>query len=119
MILKLLQHRPLPHAAIPGDPTFTADNVMEVMEDQEERWDSLGDLLGVEKRERDRIGYLYQSDPHQKMRAILDHYVRHNRRVSWKRLATALKRMGLSNLADVVTADHVRGMDHRGRSTSR
>lgn len=111
MILKLLQHRPLPHAAIPGDPTFTADNVMEVMEDQEERWDSLGDLLGVEKRERDRIGYLYQSDPHQKMRAILDHYVRHNRRASWKQLATALKRMGLDNLADFVTANHVRGIE--------
>ena len=111
MILKLLPHRPLPHAAIPGDPTFTTDNVMEVMKDQEERWDSLGDLLGVEKRERDRIGYLYQSDPHQKMRAILDHYVRHNRRASWKRLATALKRMGLDNLADFVTANHVRGIE--------
>ena len=84
---------------------------MVVMKGHENRWDTVGDLLGVDKAERERIGYLYQSDPQKMIRAILDHYVRHNRCASWKQIATALKRMGLDNLAHVVTVDHVRGME--------
>ena len=93
----------------PADPTLTTENLMEVVRGVEGHWEDLSDKLGVRLSEKEKILHLYQSD-HQKMEAIIKHYVRHRPYRSWKRVADALERMNLSQLAEVVTTKYVRGM---------
>ena len=82
---------------------------MEVVRGVEGRWKDLGNELGVRDSEMQKIQRLYQSD-HQKMEAIINHYVRHKPSRSWKRVASELERMQLPQLAEVVTTKYVRGM---------
>ena len=95
-----------PHLA---DPTVTTENLMEVVRGVENRWDNLSNQLGVRYSEIQKIQLLYQSD-HQKMEALINHYVRHYPLHSWKGVASALERMDLPQLAEVVTTKYVRGM---------
>ena len=90
------------------DKFLTTENIMDVVKDVEEFWDSLGRQLGVRQSERDSIGNLHQND-HQKMEAMLDHYVTRYPVPSWKRFAATIQGMGFSNLADVVTVRYVTG----------
>ena len=85
---------------------------MEVMKGVESRWEDLGSeviLSGVRHSEMEKIRHLYQSD-HQKMEAIIKHYVRYYPFRSWKDVSSALERMNLPQLAEVVTTKYVRGM---------
>ena len=93
----------------PADPTLTTENLMEVVRGVEGRWEDLGNELGVRDSEMQKIQRLYQSD-HQKMEAIISHYVRHEPSRSWKRVASELERIELPQLAEVVTTKYVRGM---------
>ena len=100
----------------PADPTLTTENLMEVVRGVESRWKDLGSNLcsggilgGVRSSEMQKIQRLYQSD-HQKMEAIIKHYVRYYPSRSWKDVYSALERMNLSQLAEVVNTKYVRGM---------
>ena len=93
----------------PADPTLTTENLMEVVRGVEGRWKDLSDKLNIRPTEKEKIPHLYQSD-HQRMEAIIKHYVRHKPSRSWKRVADALEWMNLPQLAEVVTTKYVRGM---------
>ena len=93
----------------PADPTLTTENLMKVVNGVEDRWKDLADKLVVRDSEKQKIQRLYQSD-HQRMEALINHYVRHYPRHSWKVVASALERMQLPQLAEVVTTKYVRGM---------
>ena len=82
---------------------------MEVVRGLEGHWEDLSDELGVRSSEDVKIKRLYQSD-HQRMEALINHYVRHYPFHSWKEVASALKDMKLRRLAKVVTTKYVRGM---------
>ena len=99
----------LPLVSLPADPTLTTENLIEVVRGVEDRWEDLGRELGVRYSWRWEIRRLYQSD-HQRMEAIINHYVRHCPTRSWKRVASALEDMELRRLAKVVTTKYVRGM---------
>ena len=95
-----------PHSA---DPTLTTENAMEMVRGVESRWKDLGNGLYVRESEKQRIQHLYWSD-HQRMEALINHYVRHYPLRSWKEVANALEKMQLPQLAEVVTTKYVRGM---------
>ena len=82
---------------------------MEVVRGVEDRWEDLGRKLGVRYSWRWEIRCLYQSD-HQRMEALINHYVRHHPLRSWKGVASALEDTELRRLAKVVTTKYVRGM---------
>ena len=100
----------------PADPTLTTENLMEVVRGVESRWKDLGKKLcsrlisrGVRHSEMEKIRHLYQSD-HQKMEAIIKHYVRYYPFRSWKDVSSALERMNLPQLAEAINTKYVRGM---------
>ena len=93
----------------PADPTLTTENLMEVMRGMESRWEDLSSELYVRLSERQKLRRLYQSD-YQRMEALINHYVRHYPFRSWKEVASALERMKLPQLAEVITTKYVRGM---------
>ena len=93
----------------PADPTLTTENLMEVVRGIEGRWMDLGQNLVVRASEMQKIPHLYQSD-HQKMEAIIKHYVRYHPFCSWKVVSRALERMELPQLVEVVNTKYVRGM---------
>ena len=82
---------------------------MEVVRGVEGRWEDLSDKLFVRRSERENIQRLYQSD-HQKMEAIIKHYVKYYPSRSWKDVSSTLERMKLPQLAEVVNTKYVRGM---------
>ena len=82
---------------------------MEVVRGLEDRWEDLWDKLAVRYSLREAIEHLYRSD-HQRMEALINHYVRHYPFRSWKEVASALENMELPQLAEVVTTKYVRGM---------
>ena len=82
---------------------------MEVVRGAEDRWKDLSDKLIVRYSEVQKLQLLYQSD-HQKMEALINHYVRHYPFRSWKKVASALEEMQLPQLAEMVTTKYVRGM---------
>ena len=89
---------------------------MEVVRGVEGRWEDLGKKLcgrliprGVRHSEMEKIWHFYQSD-HQRLEAIIKHYVRYCPSRSWKDVSSALERMQLTQLAEVVTTKYVRGM---------
>ena len=82
---------------------------MEVVRGVESRWEDLSGELKMRASERQKIQSLYQSD-HQRMEAVVNHYVRHYPFRSWSKVALALERMKLRQLAKVVTTKYVRGM---------
>ena len=91
------------------DHTLTSDRVMEVVKELEHKWDDLGRRLGVVKLKVQKIASLHQSD-HQKMEAIIDHYVRYHPTASWKKIALVLEAMKLHTQAVEVTEKYVKGM---------
>ena len=93
----------------PADPTLTNENLMEVVRGVESCWKDLSDKLGVRSSEDQNIQQLYHSD-RQKMEALVNHYVKHYPTHSWNKVADALEKMQLPQLAEVVTTKYVRGM---------
>ena len=102
----------------PADPTLTTENLMDVVRRVESRWEDLSDELGVRYSEDQNIQRLYQSD-HQKMEALVNHYVQHCPFHSWSDVASALEEMKLRHLAKVVTTKYVRGIHVVGSTTSK
>ena len=86
---------------------------MEVVNGVEHRWKELGVALcfsySVRQSEKHKIERLYRID-HQRMEALINHYVRHYPTPSWNRVAFELKNMKLRQLANMVTTKYVRGM---------
>ena len=93
----------------PADPTLTTENLMEVVRGVEGRWKHLSIQLVVRDSEIQKIQPLYRSD-HQRMEALINHYVRYKPSRSWKGVASALERMQLPQLAEMITTKYVRGM---------
>ena len=56
----------------------------------------------------DEFRQLHRSS-HQGMRALFDFFIRYYPTPSWQRIASALQKMGLHDVADVVTTKYVRG----------
>ena len=92
----------------PGNPTLTTGNLMEVVKKVGHSWKNLGCKLGVRASKIEEIQDLYRSD-YQRMEAIINEYVRHYPTPSWEKVATALWKMRLYKLADVVTTKYVKG----------
>ena len=82
---------------------------MEVVKGQERRWEDLVLKLGVRYGKTAEIKRTYHNDI-QRMEAVVDRYVRYNPRRSWGSVASALQRMGLHQLGDIVIAKYVRGI---------
>ena len=93
----------------PADPTLTTENIIEMVREVESHWWHLGHSLGVRFFQRWEIYHLYQND-HQRLEALVNHYVRHFPTPAWKGVACALERIELHQLAKVVTTKYVRGM---------
>ena len=93
----------------PADPTLTTENLTEVVRGVESCWENLGNKLGVRHSEMQKIHHLYQNG-HQKMEDIIKHYMGNPPSCSWERIISALERMKLPQLAEVVTTKYVRGM---------
>ena len=92
----------------PADPTFTTDNLMEVVKEVEHRWEDLGRKLGLRIH---RVGTKLQLSGVHDMADVVDGYVRRYPTPSWKAVAAVLQEMKLDKLADEVTTKYVRGMD--------
>ena len=78
---------------------------MKVVRGLEDRWEDLSDELAVRYSQKEEIQRLYQND-HQRMEALINHYVRHKPTCSWKEVASALEEMELPQLAEVVTTKY-------------
>ena len=91
---------------------------MEVVRGVESHWKDLSDELGVRPSEDQKIKHLYQSD-HQRLEALIEHYTRCHPSRSWKDVSSALERMNLPQLVEVVTTKYVRGMWQLGMATGK
>ena len=98
----------LPLVSSPADPTLTTSNMLSVLRGVEERWEELGDNLGVGQSKRDEIRRNHLSS-HQRLRALINFYITYDPTPSWQEISSVLQRMGLQDLADVVTTKYVRG----------
>ena len=88
----------------PADPTLTADNLMEVVKELDDRHSNdLSNLLGVRQRLRDLF-----RDPKE---LLAESYVTQYPMPSWIHVAGVLQGMGLHKQADEVTTKYVKGMD--------
>ena len=92
----------------PADPTLTTDNLMAVVKGVEHRWDKLEWRLGVSVSKGTGITILFSY--YQRMKAVLDYYVKYHPAPSWRHFAETLQRMGLHEQADEVTTKYVKGM---------
>ena len=98
----------LPLVSPPADPTLTTSNMLSVLSGMEEQWEELGRKLDVWRSKRDEIRQLYHTST-ARIGALTLFYIRYYYTPSWWRIASALQRMGLQNLADMVTTKYVRG----------
>ena len=98
----------LPLVSPPADPTLTTSNMLSVLSGVEERWEELGERLAVWRSKMNEIRQHHQSST-DRMEAVTIFYIRYYHAPSWQRIASALLKMGLQDLADVVTTKYVRG----------
>ena len=98
----------LPLVSPPTDPTLTTSNMLSVLSGVEERWEELGEKLGVGESKRDEIRRLYHTST-DRIGALSNFYIRYYHAPSWQRIASVLQKMGLQYLADVLTTKYVRG----------
>ena len=109
-MVQLLPHcgNLLPLVSPPTDPTLTTSNILSVLSGVEERWEVLGEELDVGWSKRDEIRRNHQTST-DRIAAVINFFIRYYPIPSWQRIASALQRMGLHDLADVVTTKYVRG----------
>ena len=109
-VVQLLPHcgTLLPLVSPPADPTLTTSNMLSVLSGVEERWEELGEQLNVWLSKRNEIKRVQRSS-HRRMRALINFYIRYHCAPSWQHISSVLKRMGLQDLAGVVTTKYVRG----------
>ena len=98
----------LPLVSPPADPTLTTSNMLSVLSGVEERWEELGEKLGVWQSKRNEIRQHHQTST-DRIAAVINFFIRYYHAPSWQRIASALQRMGLNDLADMVTTKYVRG----------
>ena len=98
----------LPLVSPPADSTLTSSNMLSVLSGVEERWEELGERLAVWRSKMNEIRQHHQSST-DRMEAVTIFYIRYYHAPSWQRIASALLKMGLQDLADVVTTKYVRG----------
>ena len=65
-------------------------------------------MLEVWQSKRNEIRRLHRGSTNQ-MEALLTFYIRYHYVPSWQDIASALQKMGLDDVADVVTTKYVRG----------
>ena len=98
----------LPLVSPPTDPTLTTSNMLSVLSGVEERWEELGEKLLVGRSKMNEIRRLHQTST-DRIGALSNFYIRYHYAPSWQDIASVLQRMGLPELADVVTTKYVRG----------
>ena len=102
----------LPLVSPPADPTLTTSNMLSVLSGVEERWEELGERLlvapSVWRSKRNEIRQLHHTST-DRVRALTIFYIRCHYAPSWQDISSVLKRMGLPELADMVTTKYVRG----------
>ena len=102
----------LPLVSPPADPTLTTSNMLSVLSGVEERWEELCEELlvvpSVWRSKRNEIRQLYHSST-DRIGALINFYIAYDPTPSWQLIASALQKMGLQDLADVVTTKYVRG----------
>ena len=82
--------------------------MLSVLSGAEERWEELGERLGVGESKMNEIRQHHQSST-DRMEAVIKFFIRYYYGPSWQLIASALQLMGLQDLADVVTTKYVRG----------
>ena len=86
--------------------------MLTVLSGLEERWEELGEKLlflpRVWEHKRDEIRCLHHDSTHQ-IEALIEFYIRYDPTPSWQHIASALKKVGLDDLADVITTKYIRG----------
>ena len=92
----------------PADPTLTISNMLSVLSGVEERWEELGEKLGVGRSKMNEIRHHHWSST-DRMEALTIFYIRYDPTPSWQDISSVLQRMGLHDLADMVTTKYVRG----------
>ena len=102
----------LPLVSPPADPTLTTSNMFSVLSGVEERWEELGEELlvvpHVWRSKRNEIRRLHHTST-DRIGALSNFYIRYHFAPSWQHIVSALQGMKLPDLADVVTAEYVRG----------
>ena len=98
----------LPLVSPPADPTLTTSNMLSVLSGVEERWEELGELLAVGESKMNEIRQHHRSST-DRMEAVLNFHIKYYHTPSWQIIASVLQRMGLPDLAYVVTTKYVRG----------
>ena len=98
----------LPLVSPPADPTLTTSNMLSVLSGVEEQWEELGERLHVWWSKMIEIRQLHHTST-DRVRALSNFYIRCHFASSWQDISSALQRMGLPDLADVVTTKYVRG----------
>ena len=102
----------LPLVSPPTDPTLTTSNMLSVLRGVEERWEELGEWLLVSLSvwwsKRNEIRQLHHTST-DRIGALINFFIRYHYAPSWQRTVSALQRMGLQDLADMVTTKYVRG----------
>ena len=98
----------LPLVSPPADPTLTTSNMLSVLSGVEERWEELGGKLEVWPSKMNEIRQHHWSST-DRVEALTTFIIRYHPAPSWQHIASALQRMGLRDLADVVTTKYVRG----------
>ena len=93
----------------PADPTLTTENLMEVVQGVERRWEDLADVLNVQDKKMNKIRNLHLSDV-VSMKEVVKEYVKYTPDHSWWHVARALHRKGLHQQADTVTTKYIRGI---------
>ena len=101
----------LPLVSPPADPTLTTSNMLSVLSGVEERWEELGEKLlefSVWQSKKDKIRRNHRSST-DRMEAVIKFYIRYDPTPSWQDISSKLQKIGLHDLADVVTTKYVRG----------
>ena len=93
----------------PADPTLTTENLMEVVQGVEGRWEDLANELIVRDEKRAEIKTLHHTDVIS-MEEVVKEYVKYTPHHSWRHVASALQEMGLHQQADTVTTKYIRGI---------
>ena len=109
-VVQLLPHcgTLLPLVSPPADPTLTTSNMLSVLSGVEERWEKLGEKLAVGWSKMNEIRRNHWSST-DRIVAVIKFYIRYHYAPSWQHVSSALQKMGLQDLADVVTTKYVRG----------
>ena len=120
VILLISVLRPIPKPAL--IPTFntlptrirldkfvscTADQFAKVLLPEAPKWFELGQCLGISNRQLKKIQRTLGNNDRRCLTELHDSFTRKGNPITWKRIATALRRLGNNTLADFVHSSYI------------